>query len=125
MVTGLFALMAIVLAAVGVYAVMSYEVRQRRRELAVRSAIGATPADILRSVLGRTLMIGGTGALVGLAIAGAVTRSLRSVLFEVQPVDPGTFLTGALVLLVVVLLSAYFPARRAAGSDLVEGLRAD
>jgi putative ABC transport system permease protein len=125
MVTGLFALMAIVLAAVGVYAVMSYEVRQRRRELAVRCAIGATPADILRSVLGRTLLIGSTGALAGLAIAGAVTRSLRAVLFEVQPVDSGTFLTGALVLLVVVLLSAYFPARRAAGADLVTGLRTD
>jgi putative ABC transport system permease protein len=124
-VTSLFALMAILLAAVGVYAVMSYEVRQRRRELAVRSAIGATPADIFRSVLRRTLFIGGAGALAGLIIAGGVTRSLRSLLFQVQPVDPSAFLTGVIVLIAVVLLAAYFPARRAAGADVVAGLRTE
>jgi ABC-type antimicrobial peptide transport system permease subunit len=104
---------------------MSYEVRQRRRELAVRSAIGATPGEILWSVLRRTLLLGGTGALAGLVIAGVAARALRSLLFEVQPTDPGVFLTGAAVLIAIVMLAAYFPARRAAGTDPVTALRVD
>jgi putative ABC transport system permease protein len=124
-VTGIFALVAIVLAAVGVYGVMSYEVRQRRRELAVRSAIGATPADIFRAVVRRSLIVGAAGASAGLVVAASVTRALRSLLFEVQPVDPGVFLTGAGLLLGVVLMAAYFPARRAAGADPVAALRTE
>jgi putative ABC transport system permease protein len=123
MLTGVFALMAIVLAAVGVYGVMSYEVRLRRRELAVRSAIGATPANIFRAVLLRSLIVGTVGAAAGLVVAASVTRTLRSLLFEVQPVDPGVFLTGAGALLAVVLIASYLPARRAAGTDAVTGLR--
>lgn len=124
-VTGLFALVAIVLAAVGVYGVMSYEVRQRRRELAVRSAVGATPADIFQAVVRRSLLVGAAGAAAGLVVAASVTHTLRSLLFEVQPVDPGVFLTGAGVLLGVVLIAAYFPARRAAGTDPVAALRTE
>jgi putative ABC transport system permease protein len=124
-VTGLFALMAVVLAAVGVYGVMSYEVRQRRGELAVRSAVGATPGDIFRAVIRRSLMVGVTGAAAGLVIAASVTHTLRSLLFEVQPLDAGVFLTGAGVLLVVVLIAACIPALRAAGTDPVATLRMD
>lgn len=124
-VTGVFALVAIVLAAVGVYGVMSYEVRQRRRELAVRSAVGATPARIFRAVIRRSLIVGGAGAAAGLVVAASVTRTLRSLLFEVQPVDPGVFLTGAGALLGVVLIAANFPARRAAGTDPAAALRTE
>jgi putative ABC transport system permease protein len=124
-VTAVFALMATVLAAVGVYGVMSYEVRRRHRELAVRSAVGATPGDIFRAVIRRSLVAGAAGAAAGLVIAASVTHTLRSLLFEVEPVDPGVFLAGAGVLLGVVLIAAYFPARRAAGTDPVAALRAE
>lgn len=122
-VSGVFALMAIVLAAVGVYGVLSYEVRQRRREIAVRSAIGATSAAIFQGVLRRSLMIGVAGASIGVVLAGSVTRTLTSLVYGVQPLDPGVFLTGVGVLLGVVLAAAYFPARRAAGIDPITALR--
>ncbi len=125
MVTTIFALMAILLAAVGVYGVMSYEVRQRSQELAVRSAVGASPAQILRAVLWRSLALGGFGALAGLVAASAMTRSMRSLLFELEPADPGTFLVGAVALVGIVLLASYVPARRAANSDPVAALRAE
>ena len=124
-VTGIFALIAIVLAAVGVYGVMSYEVRQRRGELAVRSAIGATPADIFRSVMWRSLIVGAAGTAAGLVVATSVTHMLRSLLFEVQPLDPPVFLTGAGILFGVVLIAAYLPARRAAGADPAAALRTE
>lgn len=124
-VTSVFGLMAIVLAAVGVYGVLSYEVRQRRGELAVRSAVGASPADIFRSVVRRSLIVGAAGAATGLVVATSVTHTLRSLLFEVQPVDPAVFLTGAAVLLGVVLIAAYFPARRAAATNPAAALRTE
>jgi len=124
-VTALFALMAIVLSAAGVYGVMSYDVHQRRRELAVRSALGASPAQIFRAVAWRSLILGVLGAAAGLAAAWAVTRSLRSLLFEVEPADPGAFLAGAGVLLGIVLVASCFPARRAAAADPVAVLRGD
>jgi predicted permease len=124
-VASIFALMAIVLAAVGVYGVMSYEVRQRRRELALRSAIGATPADIFRSVVGRSLRVAAVGAAAGLVMATSVMHTVRALLFEVQPLDPAVFLTGAGMLLGVVLLAACFPARRAAATDPAAALRTE
>lgn len=122
-VTALFALMAIVLAAIGVYGVMSYEVSRRRRELAVRSALGATPAQIFQAVAWRSLTLGSAGAVAGLVAAFAVTRSLRALLFEIEPVDPATFLTGAVTLLAIVLIASVLPARRAAATDPVAELR--
>jgi ABC-type antimicrobial peptide transport system permease subunit len=124
-VTALFALMAVVLAAVGVYGVLSYEVTQRRHELAVRSALGASPARIFRAVVWRSVTLGGIGAAVGLVAASMVTRSLRSLLFEVAPADPSTFLAGAGVLVAIVLLASYLPARRAATADPLSVLRAE
>jgi ABC-type antimicrobial peptide transport system permease subunit len=116
-VTTLFALMAIALAAVGVYGVLSYEVTERRHELAVRSAVGASPRRIFRDVVRRSLTMGGAGAALGVVMALLVTRFLSSLLFEVGPGDPASFLVGAGLLLVVVLLAAYVPARRASGVD--------
>jgi putative ABC transport system permease protein len=124
-VTALFAVMAIVLAAVGVYGVMSYDVHQRGRELAVRSALGASPAQIFREVAGRSVMLGAAGAAAGLVGAWALTRPLRSLLFEVEPADPATFLAGGCALLVIVLIASYFPARHAASADPVAVLRGE
>ena len=122
-VTGLFALMAVGLAWLGVYGVISYEVVQRRRELAVRSALGASPSRIFKAVVGRSLNLGLVGIAVGGAAAGVLMRSLRSMLFEVVPGDPASFATGGGLLLAVVLLAALVPARRAAAADPVVALR--
>jgi putative ABC transport system permease protein len=115
--------MAVGLAWLGVYGVISYEVLQRRRELAVRSALGASPARIFKAVVLRSLMLGLGGIALGCAAASVLTRSLRSLLFEVVPGDPASFATGGGVLLAVVLLAALIPARRAAAADPVTALR--
>jgi putative ABC transport system permease protein len=125
LVASLFALMATILAAVGVYGVMSYEVSQRRRELAVRSAVGATPRALFRNVVARSVLVGLVGIAIGLGTAALATRSLRTLLFEISPVDPGTFVAGAATLLAIVLLAAYMPARRAASADPVAILRTE
>ena len=124
-VIGVFALMAIVLAAVGVYGVTSNEVRERRRELAVRSAIGASPRDILRAVLQRGAIVGAIGAAAGLVIATMAMQWLRSLLFEVQPLDPGVFGLVAGALLLIVIAATYLPARVAAATDPSSVLRAE
>ncbi len=124
-VSGVFALIAIALAAVGVYGVMSYEVRQRRREIAVRAAIGATAAAIFNTVLRRSLLVGLAGAGIGILLAGAATRTLASLLYGVQPIDRLVFFVGAGVLLVVVVAAASLPARRAAAVDPIDALRAE
>jgi putative ABC transport system permease protein len=125
MVTMLFAFMAIVLSAVGVYAVMSYDVRRRRQELAIRSALGASPRRIFRAVVLRSLGLGAAGASIGLAAASVLTRSLRALLFEVDALDAGAFMTGAAVLVAVVLLASCPSARRAAAADPIRALRAE
>lgn len=122
-VTALFALMAILLAAVGVYGVISYEVVQRRGELAVRSALGATPSRIFQTVALRSLTLGAAGIAVGAAAAAYATHSLRSLLFGVAPYDPGSFAIGASVLFCIVLLASLLPARRAAAADPMSALR--
>jgi putative ABC transport system permease protein len=124
-VSGVFALIAIALAAVGVYGVTSYEVRQRRREIAVRAAIGATAAAIFHAVLRRSLLVGLAGAGIGTVFAGAATRMLASLLYGVQPIDPFVFFAGAGVLLVVVVAAASLPARRAAAVDPIDALRSE
>jgi putative ABC transport system permease protein len=123
MVTGVFAVVAIVLAAVGTFGVMSYEVRQRRRELAVRTAIGATPRDIFRSVVGRSLIAAIVGVTAGLLAATTVTHMLRALLFDVHPLDPTVFLSAAGILVGAILVAACIPAKRAAGIDPSVALR--
>ena len=122
-VTSLFALLAVALAGLGVYGVIAYEVVQRHRELAVRSALGASPARIFKTVVSRSVGLGLAGIALGSAAAALLTRSLQSLLFEVVPGDPASFATSGVVLLGVVLLAALVPARRAASADPVTALR--
>jgi predicted permease len=124
-VTALFALVAIALAAVGAYSVMSYEVSSRGHELAVRSALGASPARLVGAVVRDSAVLASAGALAGVLAAVLVTRSLESSLHEVNPGDPRAFLVGAASLLAVVLLASFFPARRAARTDPAAVLRAE
>jgi putative ABC transport system permease protein len=125
MAAGLFALLAVLLGAVGVYAVLGAEVRQRRRELAIRSAIGATPARLLRDTLSRSLIASGAGIGIGLAVAAAVAPFIRGLLFNVDPGDPVAFVAGTVLLAAVVTLASLVPARRAASADPAVVLRSE
>jgi putative ABC transport system permease protein len=107
----------------GVYGVLAYSVEQRRREIGIRVALGALPGDVSGRILRESLVLGMAGVAAGLAGALAVTRLLRSLLFEVKPNDPLTLLCAAAVLLVVVIAAALIPARRAARVDPMVALR--
>jgi len=120
---GSFAALALVLAAIGIYAVLAYSVARRTHEIGVRIALGARSGDMLRLVLGQGLRVTAIGIVFGVAGALVLTRFLRSLLYEVQPTDPPTFI-GALLLLVAVSVAAsYLPARRAVRVDPMVALR--
>ena len=121
----LFAGIALALAAVGIYGVLSYAVRQRTRELGIRVALGAPGGQIARLVLGQGLRLTLTGLAIGAAAAYYVTRLLAGLLFGVQPGDLGTFAVGAVVLFGVALAATYVPARRAARVDPLTAMKAD
>ncbi|HEV2386542.1 MAG TPA: ABC transporter permease [Candidatus Acidoferrales bacterium] len=120
---GLFALIALALAAVGVYSVMAYAVSERTHEIGIRMALGAERADVLRLVLARGAGLALAGVAAGLAGGLAVTRSLESLLYGVQPTDSATFASGAALLVAVALAACYLPARRATRTDPVAALR--
>ena len=120
---GVFATLALLLAAVGVYGVMSYSVSQRTHEVGVRVALGAQQADILRLALGEGLRIVAIGLGAGLVGAAIVTRVFRSMLFEVPPGDPVTLLIASAMLAAVACLACYIPARRASRVDPLVALR--
>jgi predicted permease len=122
---GLFAIAATLIATCGLYGLMAYAVTQRRREIGVRMALGATRGDVLRLVLTRALRIVIAGLVVGLAGAVGVTRVLQSFLFGVTPTDPIAFTIVTLLLLAVGLLAAWLPARRATRIDPSVALRAE
>jgi ABC-type antimicrobial peptide transport system permease subunit len=120
----LFAAVAVTLAAIGTYGVISFAVAQRTREMGVRLALGATSADLARLVVGQGVVLGGLGLASGVAAALAVTRLLRTMLYDVEPTDPITYASIVGVLAIVVLAASWVPARRAASVPAVEVLRA-
>lgn len=125
LVLGAFAGLAVVLAVVGIYGLMSYIVIQRTREIGVRLALGARPGDVLRMVLRRGLGLTLVGVALGLGGAAALTRLLVNQLHGVEPVDPRTFLFGGLTLIVVALAASALPAARAARVPPMTALRAE
>jgi predicted permease len=120
---GSFALLAVILAAVGIYGVMSYAVAQRTRELGVRTALGARPADVLRMMVGQGFRLIVAGILLGLAGAFALAKLLAGLLFGVQPYDVISFVGAPLLLALVALIAILLPARRAAQADPLTALR--
>ena len=120
---GAFAVIALVLAGVGLYGVISYAVSQRTQEIGVRVALGAQTLDVVRLIVGQGALLGGLGIAIGLAGAFGVTRTLRALLFGVSPLDGMSFVGVSLVLGALTLLASYIPARRASRVDPVEALR--
>jgi ABC-type antimicrobial peptide transport system permease subunit len=120
-----FSLIALVLAAIGVYGVLAYAVAQRRFEIGLRMALGARASAVMASVLRRSLLLALAGVLLGAVGALAVTRALRAYLFQVTPTDPVTFAAGAAVLSIIALLAGWLPARRAARVEPATVLKSD
>jgi ABC-type antimicrobial peptide transport system permease subunit len=120
---GLFAFLAVALAGVGIYGVMTYTVTQRTHEIGIRMALGAEHLDVLRLVLRQGIILAALGICVGFAGALALTRFLSSLLYEVRPRDPLTFVIVSALLGGVALLATYLPARRAAKVDPLVALR--
>jgi predicted permease len=122
---GVFAAMAMLLAAVGIYSVLSYLVFERRREIGLRMALGASPRVVVRAILGQSAGLAAAGILLGLAGAFATTRWLGSLLFDVSPLDPVMLLSVSVLVAAVSLLASFVPARRAAAVDPMRVLRTD
>jgi putative ABC transport system permease protein len=121
----LFAVLALVLASIGIYGVMSYTVALRTREMGIRIALGARNGDVVRLVVGYGMRLAAIGVLVGAVAAGVLTRLLGSLLQGVETTDPLTFIATAVVLAGVAVLASWVPARRAVRVDPVQSLRAD
>ena len=119
----LFGGLALILAGVGVYGVLSYSVNQQRHEIGIRRALGAQGTDVLRLVVGQGLRLAVAGLVLGLLMAVLFARLLASLLFGVSATDPWTFLGVAGVLLLVALFACYVPARRATTVDPLVALR--
>jgi ABC-type antimicrobial peptide transport system permease subunit len=120
-----FAGVALVLAAVGLYGVMSYTVAQRTQEIGVRIALGGTVGDIVRLVTRSGLALTGLGLAMGATAAAVLTRFLQTMLFEISPLDATTFTGVAVILGLVGALACWLPARRAAKVDPMVALRAE
>jgi predicted permease len=120
-----FAVIALVLSAIGIYGVLSYLVSRRTREIGIRLAIGAGRWQVLRMILGNGLMLALTGVVLGLAVALVVTRSMRTLLYDVSPGDPLTFASVGITLSVVAILASLVPAWRATRVDPVIALRTE
>jgi ABC-type antimicrobial peptide transport system permease subunit len=119
------AAMALLLGLVGIYGVISYSIAQRTREIGIRMALGAPQDSVVGMFVRYALVLAGAGVGLGLAVALPLTRLMSSLLFEVRPIDPATYLAVAAVLVTSALLASYLPARRATGIAPVTALRAD
>jgi putative ABC transport system permease protein len=120
---GLFAALALILAAIGIYGIMAFSVGQRTHEIGIRIALGASRGDVLKLVLRNGLGLALVGIAIGLASAFAATRVMSTLLYGVSPTDPVTYLGEALLLAFVALLACYIPARRATRVDPLVALR--
>jgi ABC-type antimicrobial peptide transport system permease subunit len=118
-------LVTMILGSVGLFGMCAYMVSLRRRELAIRLALGATPSNVRQLVGRQGLLVAIAGILLGLAGALATTRVLAGLLFGVSPLDPATLAAAAIVMLLVAALATWLPARRASGIDPAEALRAE
>jgi ABC-type antimicrobial peptide transport system permease subunit len=116
---------ALVLGIVGLYGVLSYVVSTRRREIAIRFALGARARDVQARIVRQGVVLAGIGVVIGVAAAVAVTRLMTSLLYEVQAVDPLTYAAVAAGLIGVAALASYLPARRASTVDPAESLAAE
>jgi putative ABC transport system permease protein len=123
--TGIFGALGLILASIGLYGVVAYDITQRTHEIGVRMALGALRADILREVVSRGACLAVPGALLGIAMAAGVAWMLRTLLLGVSPFDPLTYVGTALLLMAVCLLASFVPARRAATASPLEALRAE
>ena len=122
---GGFAAFALILASLGIYALISYSVNQRTQEIGIRMALGASARDVRSRILGQTLRLSAIGMAIGAMCSWLLVRSADSLLFGVTPRDPQTFLGMVLVLTTVALVAGYLPARRASRIDPMIALRAD
>jgi putative ABC transport system permease protein len=122
-VVGLFGILALLMAAVGIYGVIAYSVTQRTREIGIRVALGASRSAILRWVLKQGLVLTMAGVVVGIVGALLLTRLLRSLLFGIGPADIVTYGALAILLTIVALIACYVPARRATKVDPLIALR--
>jgi putative ABC transport system permease protein len=118
-----FAFIAVMLAAIGLYGVMNYNVAQRTREIGLRVALGAQSSDVLRQVLRQGMTLVAIGIVIGILGAAAVTQLMKSLLFGTNANDPVTFIVVASVLWAVALMACYIPARRATKVDPMVALR--
>jgi ABC-type antimicrobial peptide transport system permease subunit len=117
--------MALALGVIGIYGVIAYVVSQRTREIGIRSALGAEPRDLVRAFVLHGLALSGVGAVVGLVAAGGLARSMSTLLFGVEPIDPAAYAAALAVIIAAAALASYVPARRAAAIDPIETLKAE
>jgi putative ABC transport system permease protein len=120
-----FAAVALLLALLGIYGVLAYSVAERTREIAIRMALGATRADVLRRILRQALVLGLSGIAVGLAASAGLTRYLASLLYGVQALDSLAIIGAVVILLLCALFAGWLPARRAASIDPMRALRTE
>jgi ABC-type antimicrobial peptide transport system permease subunit len=119
----IFAGVALVLTAIGIYGVMAYSVAQRRQEIGIRMALGAQRSDVLRLIVGGGMRLSAIGVILGLVAALALTRLLETLLYAVRPFDPPTLGGVAILLVAIALLACWLPAARAARSNPIAALR--
>jgi ABC-type antimicrobial peptide transport system permease subunit len=121
----LFGIMGLTLGVLGIYGVLAYAVGQRRQEIGVRVALGASPRSVLGLVVGQGMSLAALGVVAGIAGALVLTRVMAAVLYDVRTTDPATFATVVAVLLAAALVASWLPARRALRIDPVQALRYD